>query len=158
MRSFGNTTSLPTRLILFFQRGLAKHKWSTQTDQSNAVAGHTSIPLWPVRLCSSSLVHNLLIIFSSLPQQVSKVDQKKSSTTMRTYSSFLPCLITVTSIVIGGFSAAALDNKYATASLNIERKVKGSNSTVQESPPSFPALTLFDLAIKPQLQKRRLLP
>jgi subtilisin family serine protease len=55
---------------------------------------------------------------------------------MRAYSSFLPCLMTVTSIIIGGFSAAAIDNnKNATASLNIERKVKGSSNTIQESPP-----------------------
>ncbi len=53
---------------------------------------------------------------------------------MRTHSSFLLFLLSVTYFVIGCFSAAALDDKNAPTSLNIGRKVKGSSNNIQESP------------------------
>jgi hypothetical protein len=55
---------------------------------------------------------------------------------MCTYSSFLPFFLTVTTIITGGFSAAALDNHDATSSPNIERKIKGGGggNKVKDSP------------------------
>jgi hypothetical protein len=53
---------------------------------------------------------------------------------MRTYYSFLPFLLAVTSTVFGCFSAATFDDKNAATSLNIGRKVKGGSNNIQESP------------------------